>query len=79
MVPTTVFTPLEYGAVGLSEEAAIDKYGKDQIEVYHIHFQPLEWELPSRNKDKSFAKLVCLKTMEVREIFLLFSKVGKES
>ncbi len=32
-VPTTVFTPLEYGSIGLSEEAAIQKFGKDNIEV----------------------------------------------
>lgn len=32
-VPTTVFTPLEYGVVGMSEEEATSKYGKDSIEV----------------------------------------------
>ena len=32
-VPTTVFTPLEYGCVGLSEEAAVQCYGSDNIEV----------------------------------------------
>lgn len=32
-VATTVFTPLEYACVGLSEEAAIKKYGADKIEV----------------------------------------------
>lgn len=32
-VPTTVFTPLEYGCIGLSEEAAIEKFGIDKIEV----------------------------------------------
>lgn len=32
-MPTTVFTPLEYGAIGLSEEDAIAKFGEDGIEV----------------------------------------------
>lgn len=32
-VPTTVFTPLEYGCVGLNEENAIDKFGDDFVEV----------------------------------------------
>lgn len=32
-VPTTVFTPLEYGCVGLSEEEAEKKHGKDGLEV----------------------------------------------
>lgn len=34
-VPTTVFTPLEYGCIGLSEEAAIQKYSKNIIEVHN--------------------------------------------
>ncbi|KAF6776997.1 hypothetical protein AHF37_03037 [Paragonimus kellicotti] len=32
-VATTVFTPLEYGAIGMSEEDAIAKYGKENIDV----------------------------------------------
>lgn len=32
-VPTTVFTPMEYGACGLSEERAIGLYGQKNIEV----------------------------------------------
>jgi thioredoxin reductase (NADPH) len=37
-IPTTVFTPLEYGTCGLSEEEAIEKYGDENIECYHISF-----------------------------------------
>lgn len=32
-VPTTVFTPLEYGCVGLSEEAAVARHGEEHVEV----------------------------------------------
>ena len=32
-VPTTVFTPLEYGCIGLSEEDAFKQYGEEDIEV----------------------------------------------
>lgn len=32
-VPTTVFTPLEYGVIGLSEEDAQLIYDKENIEV----------------------------------------------
>lgn len=32
-VPTTVFTPLEYGSCGLAEEKAIEEYGKQNLEV----------------------------------------------
>ncbi|XP_034499417.1 thioredoxin reductase 1, cytoplasmic isoform X3 [Ailuropoda melanoleuca] len=40
-VPTTVFTPLEYGACGLSEEKAVETFGEENIEVYHSFFWPL--------------------------------------
>ncbi len=33
-IPTTVFTPLEYGAIGFAEEDAIAKFGQDAIEVH---------------------------------------------
>lgn len=32
-VPTTVFTPLEYGCCGLAEEKAIEVYKKENLEV----------------------------------------------
>jgi thioredoxin reductase (NADPH) len=32
-VATAVFTPLEYGAVGLSEEAALEQFGESDVEV----------------------------------------------
>ncbi len=32
-VPTTVFTPLEYGSIGFSEEEAIEVFGQENIEV----------------------------------------------
>jgi pyruvate/2-oxoglutarate dehydrogenase complex dihydrolipoamide dehydrogenase (E3) component len=43
LVPTTVFTPLEYGCCGPSEEDAKKQYGADNIKTYHTEFQPLEW------------------------------------
>lgn len=33
LVPTTVFTPLEYGCIGMSEELAIETYGAENVEV----------------------------------------------
>ena len=32
-VCTTVFTPLEYGTCGLSEEDAIKEFGEEDVEV----------------------------------------------
>jgi thioredoxin reductase (NADPH) len=62
-VCTTVFTPLEYSCVGLSEDDAIAKYGPDGIEVYHREFLPLEWSISqSRHDSNAFAKIVVEKT-----------------
>jgi len=44
-VATTVFTPLEYGTVGLTEEEAVAKYGEENVEVYMSFMKPLEWAL----------------------------------
>ncbi|CAG5135490.1 unnamed protein product, partial [Candidula unifasciata] len=58
-IATTVFTPLEYGCIGYSEEAAIEKFGADKIEVYHSYFMPLEWTVPHRAENTCYAKLIC--------------------
>ncbi|KAM9621664.1 thioredoxin reductase 2, mitochondrial isoform 2-T3 [Trichechus inunguis] len=39
-VPTTVFTPLEYGCVGLSEEEAVARHGQEHVEVWEIFTSP---------------------------------------
>lgn len=60
---TTVFTPIEYSCVGLSEDDAIEKLGKDNVEVYHKEFTPLEWSLsPMRSHSNAFTKVVVDKT-----------------
>jgi len=61
-VATTVFTPIEYGCVGLSEEEALAMYGEDKIEVFHTNFWPLEWTLPKRPENASYGKLICDKS-----------------
>jgi pyruvate/2-oxoglutarate dehydrogenase complex dihydrolipoamide dehydrogenase (E3) component len=57
-IPTTVFTPLEYGAIGLAEEDAVAQFGAANIEVFHSYFTPLEWTVPHRPDNKCFAKLI---------------------
>jgi len=64
--PTTVFTPLEYSCVGLSEEQAEQKFGSDSIEVYHSKFVPLEESLCDKvNEDFEllqkdvYCKIIC--------------------
>ncbi|MES1906957.1 MAG: hypothetical protein MHM6MM_000168 [Cercozoa sp. M6MM] len=82
LVPTTVFTPFEYGVIGLSEEDAEKKYGKDNIETYLFRFTTLEIQAAHRYKhganpehdlDPEFpapclSKLVCLKNENERVV-----------
>jgi len=44
-VPTTVFTPLEYGSCGHTEESANKTFGEANITIYHTQFSPLEFML----------------------------------
>jgi len=67
-VPTTVFTPVEYGACGLSEEDAEKEYSNDMV-VYHSAFNPLEYALPHRNeKVKCYMKIICVKSQSERVV-----------
>jgi len=64
-VCTTVFTPIEYACVGLSEDDAEAKFGAENIEVYHREFLPLEWSLSmGRSHHNSYTKVVVDKTPE---------------
>ena len=72
-IATTIFTPLEYGCVGLSEEAAIAKYGDDNVEIYHTSFKPLEWNFLNmqanpRPDNLCYSKVICLINENMRVI-----------
>lgn len=59
LVATTVFTPLEYSACGLSEEDAEAQLGKDNIQVYHSYFKPLEWVFTQDSEaDQCYCKVI---------------------
>lgn len=61
-IATTVFTPLEYGCVGLSEEDAWKQFGKENIITYHGYGKDLAWNIsPERADDQGYFKVVCLK------------------
>lgn len=70
LVPSTVFTPMEYGSVGMSEEAAIKAYGSEDVEVYCSEFTTLEisavHRMNSEDEDMGancLSKLVCIKSL----------------
>jgi thioredoxin reductase (NADPH) len=74
LIPTTVFTPTEYGTVGFSEEGAIEKFGPDNVECYLYEWPSLERAAVHREKPENrradegdveqgnncFTKLVCV-------------------
>lgn len=47
-VPTTVFTPLEYGFCGYSEEEATKEFGEESIEVSHLVFWSNNGKMPAK-------------------------------
>ncbi|KAF5916859.1 hypothetical protein HPG69_018443, partial [Diceros bicornis minor] len=59
-VPTTVFTPLEYGCVGLSEEEAVARHGEEHVEVYHAYYKPLEFMVAERDASQCYIKVSVL-------------------
>jgi len=63
-VCTTVFTPIEYSCVGYAEDDAMEKFGADNIEVYHKEFLPLEWSISHGRSDNfCFIKVITEKTV----------------
>lgn len=59
-VATTVFSPLEYGCVGLSEEKAIERYGEENIEVHHAFYKPTEFFIPQKSVEQCYLKVISL-------------------
>lgn len=60
-VATTIFSPLEYGCVGLSEEAAVEKFGADNVEIYHAYYKPTEFFVPQKSVRHCYLKAVALR------------------
>lgn len=58
-IPTVIFTHPPIATIGYSQEAAIEKYGEEQIKVYRSTFTPMHYAL-SEYREKSVMKLICL-------------------
>ncbi|XP_043679595.1 thioredoxin reductase 1, mitochondrial isoform X2 [Vespula pensylvanica] len=71
-VATTIFTPLEYGSVGLSEEDAVSKYGADEIEIYHAYYKPTEFFLPQKDVSHCYVKIIAFRKGDQRILGLHF-------
>jgi len=67
-VATTVFTPLEYGCIGYSEEDAIAEFGADNIDVYMKEYTALEQSMVPHEGNPHVSKLIVLRTEMERVI-----------
>lgn len=59
-IPTAVFTIPEIGTVGMTQDEAVEKYGKENILLYRQNFRAMKFTLPDRD-EKTLMKMVVLK------------------
>ncbi|XP_058803350.1 thioredoxin reductase 1, mitochondrial isoform X2 [Phymastichus coffea] len=71
-VATTVFSPLEYGCVGLSEEQAVSIHGENEIEIYHAYYKPTEFFVPQKSNDRCYLKVVALRHKDQKVLGMHF-------
>lgn len=78
-VATAIFTPLEYGCVGMSEEAALKEFKEENVDIYHTLFKPLEWNfLKTHARDSCYCKVVVTKSdRKVRGIHMVCPNAGE--
>ncbi|KAF4026168.1 hypothetical protein G4228_018147 [Cervus hanglu yarkandensis] len=57
-IPTVVFSHPPIGTVGLTEDEAIYKYGKENVKTYSTTFTPM-YHAVTRRKTKCVMKMVC--------------------
>ena len=61
-IPTVVFAHPEVGTIGMTEPAAISKFGKENIKIYHTKFTPMFYSFHPAEEKKlqpSEYKLIC--------------------
>ncbi|VDD87940.1 unnamed protein product [Enterobius vermicularis] len=57
-IPTVVFSHPPIGTVGMTEEAAVRKYGKENITIYQSRFNPMYYAVTS-HKEPTIMKIIC--------------------
>ncbi len=58
VVPTAVFTPVEIGMVGLTEQQARDTYGEGSVKTYRSEFKPMRKALVPGSPVRALVKMV---------------------
>ncbi|GKZ00716.1 hypothetical protein MPSEU_001023500 [Mayamaea pseudoterrestris] len=62
LIPTVVFSHPTIGTIGLTEDAAIKKYGEDNVKIYKSKFANLyygPWQVEPDDKPKTAMKIIC--------------------
>jgi glutathione reductase (NADPH) len=62
-IPSVVFSEPNCGATGMTEPEAIEKYGKDQIKVYHTKFRAMFYDVfsePQRSQNPTEYKVITM-------------------
>ena len=62
-IPTVVFAHPEVGTTGLTEPAAIEKYGKENVKIYQTKFSAMYFDVfppELKKKEPTQFKLVCV-------------------
>lgn len=59
LIPSVIFSHPPIGTVGLSEEQAIQEYGKDKVKVYQSNFTPM-YSAVTAHREPCKMKLVCI-------------------
>lgn len=71
LIATTIFTPIEYGTIGYSEEDAYNTFQKENIDCYLTTFKPLEWNFnPNHPAEICYIKLLVNKLDNERVVGL---------
>ena len=61
-IPTVVFSHPEVGTIGMTEPAAVSKFGKENIRIYHTKFTPMFYNFHPAEEKKlqpTEYKLIC--------------------
>ncbi len=78
-IATVIFSHPPIGLVGLSEAAAVEKYGQDKIKVYRSKFTNMFYSLALEDKKKlsTLFKLVCLIREDGSELIVGCHCIGR--
>jgi glutathione reductase (NADPH) len=62
LVPTVIFSHPTIGTIGLTEQNAVSKYGRDHVKVYKSKFSNMfygPWQVDPDDKPKTAMKMIC--------------------